>query len=108
MPAVQHWGRKESLLWPPRGNLYTLGAFLAALLATSLLLYTRYQWILSPLERYYLPYYLRSAALGQLHPTDVYQLLFVADRKSLRRAALDTDVEAGTTLQVRGRPLQLQ
>jgi hypothetical protein len=108
MPAVQHWGRKESLLWPPRGNLYTLGAFLAALFATSLLLYTGYQWALSPLERYYLPYYLRSAAMGQLHPTDIYQLLFVADRKSLRRAALDTDVETGTTLQVRGRPLPLQ
>ena len=108
MPAVQHWGRKESLIWPPRGNLYTLGAFFAALLVTGLLIYTRYEWALSSLERYYLPYYLRSEALGQLHPMDVYQLLFIADRKSIRRAALDTDVEPGTTLQVRGRPLPLQ
>ena len=26
MPAVQQWGRKESIIWPPRGYLYTLGA----------------------------------------------------------------------------------
>ncbi len=26
MPAVQQWGRKESIVWPPRGYLYTLGA----------------------------------------------------------------------------------
>jgi Type IV secretion-system coupling protein DNA-binding domain len=108
MPAVQRWGRRESLIWPPRGNVYTLGAFLVALLATGLLIGTRYQWGLSPLERYYLPYYLRSEALGALHPTDIYRLLFIADRKSLRRTALNDDVEPGTTLQLRDRSLPLQ
>ena len=108
MPAVQHWGRKEQLIWPPRGNIYTLGAFFAALLATALLIYVRYQYGLSPLEKYYLPYYVRSELAGQLHPTDAYQLLYVADRRSLRRLALENDVEPGTTLQLRGRPLPLQ
>jgi hypothetical protein len=108
MPAVQNWGRKESLIWPPRGNIYTLGAFFAALLATSLLVYTRYQWGLMPLERYYVPYYLRTATAGMLHPADTYQLLYVADRRSLRRLALEEDVEPGSTLQRRGRPLPLQ
>ena len=31
MPAVQHWGRKESIIWPPRGYIYTIGAFFVAL-----------------------------------------------------------------------------
>ena len=30
MPTVQQWGRKESIIWPPRGYLYTLGAFFLA------------------------------------------------------------------------------
>ena len=109
MPAVQHWGRKESLIWPPRGNLYSLGAFLVALLADeSTSLYTRYQWAFSPLERYYLPYYLRSAALGQLHPTDVYQLLFIAGPKI--NSTSRTRHRRGTRdhVAVRGRPLPLQ
>lgn len=108
MTAVQHWGRKESLIWPPRGNIFTLGAFFVALFAASLLAYTRYQWGLSPLQKYYLPYYVRSELAGQIHPTDAYQLLYIADRRSLRRLALENDVEAGTTIQLRGRPLPLQ
>jgi hypothetical protein len=108
MPAVQHWGRKESLIWPPRGNLYTLGAFFVAFLFTGLLIYIRYQRGLTPLQKYYLPYYVRSELSGQLHPTDAYQLLYIADRRSLRRLALDDDVEPGTTLQVRGRALPLE
>lgn len=26
MPTVQQWGRKESIIWPPRGYLHTLDA----------------------------------------------------------------------------------
>ena len=108
MTAVQHWGRKESLIWPPRGNIYTLGAFFVALFAAGLLAYTRYEWGLSPLQKYYLPYYVRSELAGQLHPTDTYQLLYVADRRSMQRLALESDVQPGTTIQLRGRPLPLQ
>jgi len=108
MTAVQHWGRKESLIWPPHGNIYTLGAFFVALFAAGLLAYTRYEWGLSPLQKYYLPYYVRSELAGQLHPTDTYQLLYVADRRSMQRLALESDVQPGTTTQLRGRPLPLQ
>jgi hypothetical protein len=34
MPTVQQWGRRESIIWPPRGYLYTLGAFFLACVAT--------------------------------------------------------------------------
>ena len=69
MPAVQQWGRRESIIWPPRHYLYTFGAIFLALVATGLFVYVRFQFGLSPLERYYLPYYLRTELAGLTHPT---------------------------------------
>ena len=34
MASVQQWGRKESIIWPPRGYVYTLGAFIFACILT--------------------------------------------------------------------------
>ena len=51
MPTVQQWGRKESIIWPPRGYLYTLCAFFLAVVATGFFIYVRFQFGLSPLER---------------------------------------------------------
>jgi len=107
MTTVQQWGRKESLIWPPRGYLYTLGAFFLALVATGLFVYIRFQYGLSPLERYYLPYYLRSQIAGLTHPASTYQMLYVSDGVSLGRAALEADVQPGSTVQTGGRPLPL-
>ena len=51
MPAVQQWGRKESIIWPPRRYLYTLGALFLSLVATGFFIYVRFQFGLSPLVR---------------------------------------------------------
>jgi type IV secretory pathway TraG/TraD family ATPase VirD4 len=107
MPAVQQWGRNESLIWPPRGYLYTLGAFFLACVVTGFFVYLRFQYGLSPLERYYLPYYLRSETAGLTHPASTYQMLYVSDGVSLGRAALEADVQAGSTVQSSGKPLPL-
>jgi hypothetical protein len=107
MPATQTWGREESWIWPPHGFLYTMGAFFFALVATGLFLYIRFQYGLSPLERYYLPYYLRTETAGLTHPTSNYQLLYVSDGESRSRLAVDTDVQPGATPQFDGKPLPL-
>ena len=107
MPAVQQWGRRESIIWPPRRYLYTLGAIFLALVATGFFVYVRFQFGLSPLERYYLPYYLRTELAGLTHPTSNYQLLYISDRKSRPRTALEADVEPGATPQPTGGPLPL-
>jgi type IV secretory pathway TraG/TraD family ATPase VirD4 len=107
MPATQTWGREESWIWPPHGFLYTMGAFFFALVATGLFLYIRFQYGLSPLERYYLPYYLRTETAGLTHPTSNYQLLYVSDGESRSRLAVDTDVQPGATPQFEGKPLPL-
>ena len=107
MPAVQQWGRNESLIWPPRGYLYTLGAFFLACVATGFFVYLRFQYGLSPLERYYLPYYLRSETAGLAHPASSYQMLYVSDGESPGRLALEADVQPGSTPQFEGKPLPL-
>jgi type IV secretion system coupling TraD/TrwB family protein len=107
MPAVQHWGRRESIIWPPRRYLYTLGAISLALVATGFFVYLRFQFGLSSLERYYLPYYLRTELAGLTHTTSNYQLLYISDRKSRPRTALEGDVEPGATPQPPSGPLPL-
>ncbi len=107
MSTVQQWGRKESIIWPPRGFVYTFGAFLSACTLTAFFIYIHFQFGLLPLQRYYLPYYLRTETAGLTHPISSYQLLYVSDGESLRRVALDADVQLGSTAQFEGKPLPL-
>src|SRR5580658_6751169 len=107
MPRVQQWGRRESIIWPPRSYLYTLSAFFLSLAATGLFVYVHFQFGFSPLERYYLPYYLRSEMPSLTRHASTYQLLYVSDGKSQSRPSLDADVEKGATPQVTGARLPL-
>ena len=108
MPTVQQWGRKESLIWPPRGYVYTLGALFVAAVLCGFLIFVRCEYGLSPLERYYLPYYFRTEFASLTHPLSPYQMLYVFDGEKLRRPALDGDVEPGVTPQFGGKPLPLK
>src|SRR5208282_3951661 len=107
MPTVQQWGRKESIIWPPRTYLYTLSALFLALAATGFFVYAHFQYGLSPLERYYLPYYLRSEMPSLTRHASTYQILYVSDGKSRGRPALPADVGPGATPQPTGAPLPL-
>ena len=109
MPTVQHWGRNESLIWPPRTYLYTLSAFFLSLAATGLFVYVHFQFGLSPLERYYLPYYLRSEMPSLTHHASTYQLLYVSDGNSRARPALARRRGArGDTRNLRARHCRLR
>jgi hypothetical protein len=105
--TTHQWGRRESIIWPPRQYLYTLGAIFLSLVAAGLFVTIRFQYGLSPLERYYLPYYLRTELAGFTHPASHYQLLYISDGKSRPRTALEADVETGSTPQKTGNPLPL-
>ena len=107
MPTVQQWGRKESIIWPPRTYLYTFSALFLAVAATGFFVYVHFQYGLSPLERYYLPYYLRSEMPSLTHHASAYQLLYVSDGNSRARPALAADVRSGQTAQPTGAPLPL-
>ena len=105
MPNVQQWGRRESVIWPPRGYLYTLGAFFLACVTTGLFIYVRFIYGLSPLERYYLPYYVRSET-GSL-PARIWHLSDASRHRGQvvrapRPQPLNEDVQFGSTLQSDG------
>src|SRR6201984_1632683 len=105
MPTVQEWGRKESVIWPPRGFYYTYGVTFLALVVTGFLMYVHFHFSLSPLEKYYLPYYIRTETAGVFRPTGMYQLGYMTDGKSQSRIAIDADVTPGQTWQFSGTPL---
>lgn len=104
MATEQKWGRKESILWPPRGFYCSWGAAFLALVFTGFLMYLRFSFGLEPLERYYLPYYLRSGVT--IRPAAKFQLLYVGDGRRWR-LALPHDVKVGKTPQASGKPLPI-
>lgn len=106
MAKVQKWGREQSWIWPPRGFHFTQAAVLAAALMAGFLMYLRFHFGLHPLEKYYLPYYLRSEAVGGIHPIGTYQLLYVVTpgQRAIRLAS-DSDVQPGRTPQAVGKAL---
>ncbi|MBZ5667990.1 MAG: hypothetical protein LAO30_25820 [Acidobacteriia bacterium] len=67
---------------------HTLSALLFSLTATGLFVCVRFQYGLSPLERYYLPYYLCSEMPSLTHRASAYQLLYISVGKSQARPAL--------------------
>ena len=102
------WGRKETIIWPPRKPIYTLGALFLAVVATGLFVYLRFTFGSNALEKYYLPLYMKTAVTSSFRATGQYQLLFVSDGKNRFRLATDQDVEAGNTPQRIGKPLPLK
>jgi hypothetical protein len=108
MSNIPTWGRKESWIWPPRGFYYTYGAIFIAYVLCGFFLYLRFEFGLSPLQRYYLPYSIRTWTSGLRVPTAQYQLLFVTGPHKQPRVALDSDVENGNTPQSSGHPLPVK
>jgi hypothetical protein len=63
----------------------------------------------TPLQRYYLPVYERTSAIGAFTVThrSTYRMLFVSGRKVSLRPAISGDVVLGTTPEPSGKPLPL-
>jgi type IV secretory pathway TraG/TraD family ATPase VirD4 len=108
MPKPAKWGRTETIIWPPRSPIYTYGAVFLACIAAGLFVYLRFTFALTPLQQFYLPYYLRTQVAGLMHKTDKYQLLVVADGSGGVRLAAQSDVQAGKTLLPGGKVLPLE
>ena len=105
MTTVQQWGRRESIIWPPRGFYFTYGAIFLAAVTAGFLMYVQFRFSFSPLEKYYVPYYIRTDLAGLFRSTGMYQLVYISDGKSHSRLAMDGDVSAGETQQLSGRAL---
>jgi Type IV secretion-system coupling protein DNA-binding domain len=102
------WGRKETIIWPPRKPIYTLGALFLGFIATGFFVYFRFLIVLSPLEQFYLPAYIKSTATASVPIHTKYRMLLMSDRKRQAWYARGVDVEPGSTPQPDGKPLRLQ
>src|ERR1700730_17874093 len=107
--AMTKWGRKETIIWPPRSPIYTYGAVFMAVVLTGLFVYCRFSFGNSPLQRFYTPAYIRSSIIGALVPSrrDNYRMLMVGARGIAPRLASNSDVTEGSTAEPGGKPIPL-
>src|SRR6185437_8509136 len=102
------WGRRESLITPPRAPIYTYAAIAISVLVTLISAYLWPVMMWSRLERFYLPVYIETGIIGAVQKTHNYKLPTVIDAQHRIRPALPDDVEPGQTPQPDGRPLPIQ
>ena len=105
--TTTQWGRRETIVRPPHSPIYSFGAVFAALVLTCLFVGLYVGLLMSPLQRWYLPLYIRTGVVGIVRKADSYQLLNVADAHLHIRPATEADVENGSTPQPNCRPLPL-
>jgi hypothetical protein len=108
MTNIYKWGRNESVIWPPHGPIYSWAAVFACAFLLALFMYLCFRFTLSPLQQYYLPYYLRSEMAGAMRPAGKYHLLYVIDASGKLRPALADDVKQGKSEQSSGKPIPLE
>jgi type IV secretory pathway TraG/TraD family ATPase VirD4 len=106
--AKTTWGRKETILWPRHLPIYTYGLALVVIGLTFIAVCVRIH-IATPLQRYYLPIYERTSAMGAFMPLhrSSCRMLFVARGKAPPRPALDSDVILGRTPEPDGHRIPL-
>jgi hypothetical protein len=105
--TTTQWGRKETIIRPPHAPVYAFAAIFTALILTCLFVGLYIGFLMTPLQRWYLPLYLRTGVVGVVRKADTYQLLNVADAHLHARPATEADVEKGSTPQPSRQPLPL-
>ncbi len=90
MPET-NWGRKETIIWPPHKPIYTFGAVFFAVVLTGLFVYLHLAFVLTPLQQFDLPIYIKTTIVASIRQSSKYQLLLMADKKG--RALYARDVE---------------
>lgn len=104
---ASQWGRRETVVWPPHSPIYTYTAALLAVAFTGFLLWCRFTFGTTPLQRYYTPAYVRSAVGARFSKQDKYRLLYVGQRGKAGRLAHPDDVVDGSTPTREGKPIPL-
>jgi type IV secretory pathway TraG/TraD family ATPase VirD4 len=107
--AKTTWGRKETIIWPQNRPIYTYGAILAAIALTMIFLYARLRFVGTPLQRFYMPVYVRTSFFGSFSRThhSQYRMLFLTGRGVKPGPAMNDDVVRGRTTEPGGRMIPL-
>jgi len=106
MPET-HRGRKETIIWPPHKPIYTLGAVFVGVVLTGLFVCLHFAFVLTPLQQFDLPIYIKTTIVASIRQSSKYQLLLMADKKGHSLYARDVDVTAGSTPQANAQPIPL-
>jgi RecA/RadA recombinase len=101
------WGRKETVIWPPHSPIYTYGAVFLALVCTCAFVWARFTMAQSPLQQFYTPSYLRSAAGAMFKKHDKFRLVYVGNGVKAGRVATEADTAEGSTPMPDGKKLPL-
>lgn len=102
-----NWGRKETIIWPPHKPIYSFGAVFLALVAAGFFVYLRFAFALTPLERFYLPAYIKSSLVPGFRSSAKYRVLVIADAQGKAWYAGPNDVQTGSTPQANDKPIPL-
>jgi hypothetical protein len=102
------WGRKETIIWPPHKPIYTLGALFLGIIASGFFVYFQFIFVLSPLQQFYLPAYIKTTLTASVPIHTRYRVLLMSDAKHHTWYARAVDVEPGSTPQPGGKPIPLQ
>ena len=107
--AKTTWGRKETIIWPQHRPIYTYGAIFIAVFLTAVFLYGRLRFIGTPLQRFYMPVYVRTSFFGSFSRThrSQYRMLFLTGSGVKPSPAMNDDVVRGKTLEPGGRIIHL-
>ena len=60
MSGKQNWGRKETMVWPPRAPIYTFGALALSVVVALVFVWQYLNFTETPLRRTYTTAYVRS------------------------------------------------
>jgi type IV secretory pathway TraG/TraD family ATPase VirD4 len=99
-----HWGRKETIIWPPHVPLISYSAVAAALLLTCLLLWHRVRFAMPPLEQAYIGDYMRARAGAAFHLNGSFRLVYLGGGKAKPRLAFPFDFTRGKMTLPSGKP----
>jgi type IV secretory pathway TraG/TraD family ATPase VirD4 len=102
------WGRKETIIWPRHVPIYTYGTIFLAVVVMFVGVCVRIR-LATPLQRYYLPVYERTSAIGAfsaMHRSG-YRMLFLSGRGIAPRPALNDDLMLGRTQEPGGTSIPL-
>ena len=106
--AKTTWGRKEAIIWPRHMPVYIYGLAFIVVALTFIAVCIRIR-VAAPLQRYYLPVYERTSAIGAFTAThrSTYRMLFAGGNNRAPRPAMNGDVALGSTPAPGGKPIPL-
>lgn len=94
---ANHWGRRETIIWPPHVPILSYTAVATAILCTCLFVWQRLSFSLAPLQKSYIIEYVRSQVGSTFKAHQSYRLLLLGGGVAKPRLALPADFTDGIT-----------